>query len=197
MAGCNTFSKNEFTLFISHVDNYQYYITAQVKDEHSDPVKIYTEIYCTILEFIIRENLCIIQERIFGSLKFFSGITQIRKDLLHEKKLNTEVPFTYIEGQPYWGEGIAGIQITAISNFELREQFWTIYDNDIPCGYGWKRNNATFLFLQNIYDLRNDNKYSSREKEASNIFDKAEKILRNSGASYYNAVRTWIYKKYT
>ena len=44
------------------------------------------------------------------------------------------LPFTYIQGQPYWGEGIAGIQITAVAStsgewntndFQKRYSLWT------------------------------------------------------------------------
>jgi enamine deaminase RidA (YjgF/YER057c/UK114 family) len=71
---------------------------------------------------------------------------------------------------------------------------WTIFDHDVPCGRGWRRNGATFLMLQNIQDRRaGSRRLSPPVLQAKVMIERAERILREQGATYRDVVRTWFY----
>jgi enamine deaminase RidA (YjgF/YER057c/UK114 family) len=184
---------NGFTIFTCVLNSSQIYLTAAVTDVKADPVLLYEEIYCRMLDIILQEKAGIIQERILGSIKFYKDIICKRADLLKMKGCDTDLPFTFIEGNPCWGEGLSGIQMSAISFSEADEKVWTIYDNKLPCGRGWKKNGATYLMLQNMYGIPSDSGKDNREEQTASMFDRTQNILKDYSGSYKNVIRTWIY----
>lgn len=187
---------NEFdgyTIYTSFINNEQAYITVSVINKDLAPVLTYKEIYNRILEFLAQENLQIIQERIWGSNVLYYEILNTRSELLRRKGIDVQLPFTYVEGNPYWGEGLAGIQMNAVKISGTDEKVWTVFDENIPCGRGWIKNNTTFIMLQNISGLQPDAEYYNREEQTCRMFDKTERILRQYSGSYRNVIRTWIY----
>jgi enamine deaminase RidA (YjgF/YER057c/UK114 family) len=136
----------------------------------------------------------IVQERIFGSTCIQKEILKVREDILHNCGVYEELPITYIQGQPFWGTGFAGLQICAVKSSQPHDNVWTIYEDKIPCGRGWNRNGTTFLSLQNIHGLKeNQSMDNSREEQTGQMFDRANKLLHKHGASFQNVVRTQIY----
>jgi enamine deaminase RidA (YjgF/YER057c/UK114 family) len=178
-----------FIIYYKFINNEQVYITASITDKNINPITAFSDIYKTIVDFLKQEKMDIISDRIFGSTGFYSEIVITRKDILQHSGIDVNLPFTYIEGQPCLGEGVAGLQISAISS---GNSVTTIYENDIPVGRKWKSNGATFIMLQNLYDNKLNNRYN-REQQACRMFEKAQKILKDNSASYHNVVRTWIY----
>ncbi len=67
-------------------------------------------------------------------------------------------------------------------------------DGDIPCGRGWGKNGRTYLVLQNI-QAPNIGSFerASKSAQARLMIERAERILRENGASYKDVVRTWFY----
>lgn len=184
--------KNElFTLHTVDIKD-QCFITAAVKSKEADPLLIFSEAYSAIAQKIQISNMEFIQERIFGSVSFYDGILNARKDILKKNGFDENLPFTFIEGQPIWGAGVAGIQVTAIKSDNPEKGTWTIYDGKIPSGRAWQKSGATFIMLQNIFNVAHTNT-TSREEDSCLMFDRAERILKENGGSYRNVVRTWIY----
>lgn len=182
-----------FTLFTSIINNEQIYITVSVINKDLDPILTYREIYFKILDLLSLEDFQIVQERIWGSNRLYYEILNTRSELLSGKGIEEQIPFTYVEGNPYWGEGLAGIQMIAVKVSAANEKIWTIFDEGLPCGRGWIKNNTTFIMLQNISGLQADAEYYNREEQTSRMFDKTERILRQYSGSYRNVIRTWIY----
>ncbi|MFH1195866.1 MAG: Rid family hydrolase [bacterium] len=185
--------QESFIVYITNYNDSQFYITAQMIDAAADPVSAYIDAYSSILKIIGKENLFIVHDKIFGSSNYYKDIVNSRKELLLKNKINSELPLTFIQGNPYWGQGIAGIQIIAVSIANEDEKVWTILDGEKPCGFGWKKNGANFLMLQNICDLNNHYGENKRESQTGIMFDRAQNILHNYSGSYQNVVRTWIY----
>jgi enamine deaminase RidA (YjgF/YER057c/UK114 family) len=184
---------DSFTIYTCSLNSNQIYVTASVTDEKADPVLLYEEIYCKMLDIMLQNKAGIIQERILSSLKYYDDISGKRKKILESKGFETDLPFTFIQGNPCWGEGFSGIQMSAISFSESDEKIWTVYDNQIPCGRGWNKNGATYLMLQNIFGISSDTGKDSREEQSARMFDRTESILRYYSGSYKNVIRTWIY----
>ncbi len=187
-------SHDGFTLFITSTGEDELLITSRIENEQYQPTDITQAVYQKISEILNQSDLQIVHERIFGSNSLYVEIMQKRKDVLRKNGVPEELPVTYIQGQPVWGEGLAGVQIRAIRSNNAKDKVWTIYDQDVPCGRGWNRNGATFLMLHNIHGLNKDQAgENAREDQASRMFDWANRVLEKQGAGFQNVVRTWIY----
>jgi enamine deaminase RidA (YjgF/YER057c/UK114 family) len=131
----------------------------------------------------------IVHERIFGSLSVKTAVLRERNTAMSEWQIPADGPVTYVEGNPPWGEGLAGIIIHAVFS-DSADDIWTIMDGKSPCGRGWRRNGSTYLMLQNINGSREN---ESRPIQVRRMLDRAERILHENGASYGDVVRTWFY----
>jgi len=189
MAECTVNQYSNYKIYSRIINKDQVYITASVFEKDSNPISTVREIYSKILDILAGEKMQIVSERIFGNTKFYSDVSAIRSEVFRRYAIDENTPFTFIEGQPCWGDGIAGIQVTAVL-IQQAQDLQTIYKDEIPYGRKWKKNGATFLLLQNIY---NPVENISREKQAEGMFDIAQKLLLEHSGSYKNVVRTWIY----
>jgi enamine deaminase RidA (YjgF/YER057c/UK114 family) len=187
---------DSFTINETMIGDHQVYLTASVTGKDSNQQKICQQIYRQILEILARDKMEIVHERLFGSIALKDDILAVRNNILSRDHHEQELPFTYIQGQPHWGLGFAGVQLRAVNPVKNGDIIWTIYDGDVPCGRGWRRNGTTYLMLQNIHGLTavNEGQKDYRE-QARLMFEKANTLLVNQGASYLNVVRTWIYLK--
>lgn len=170
----------------------QAFLVASVRSP-DDGLQAARESYIHIAEALKEHQLEIVHERVFGSLSLEVSIMAARHRALLSCGIPSSNPVTYIEGNPLWGEGLAGIIIHAVSSDSV-DDVWTIMDGENPCGRGWRRNGSTYLMLQNIN--RQDD--GSRENESRplpvrRMLDRAERILHENGASYGDVVRTWFY----
>jgi len=182
-----------FIIFSRFVGKDQVYITASVTDKNADPVSTFSEMYADIIGFLKQEKMILVSERIFGSLSYYPAINNLRNSIIQNNGINAEQPFTYIQGQPCWGNGIAGIQITAIAD-EENNKVITIYENGIPVGRKWSRHGTSFIMLQSIYNsLISEKQNVNRKQQASGMFGRVQKLLNEHSAAYHNVVRTWIY----
>jgi enamine deaminase RidA (YjgF/YER057c/UK114 family) len=138
----------------------------------------------------------IVHERVFGSLSIAQEVLSARDEIFHTKKYSPTRPVTYIEGNPPWGKGLAGIVIHAVPFNGDRNTVWMIKDGDTICGRGWRRNGNTYLILQNI-QVPGDilHKGLSGSQQARIMIERAERILSEQGASYGDVIRTWVYLK--
>ena len=99
-----------------------------------------------LAKWLKRENLQIIHERIFGSLAVHRAVMDARRNLGRQSGTNEHGPVTYVQGRPVWGEGLSGVSIEAVRPWRSGDH-WTVYEDGIPCGRGWKRGGARFLML--------------------------------------------------
>ena len=135
----------------------------------------------------------IVHERIFGSLSVESSVMEARNNALKRYNVLSDNPVTYIQGNPPWGEGLAGTIIHAVLPNRLVD-VWTIMNGECPCGRGWRMNNSTYLVLQNISGKHCGSNYNgTRHLQVRHMLNRAEQILRENGASYRDVVRTWFY----
>jgi enamine deaminase RidA (YjgF/YER057c/UK114 family) len=159
------------------------FLVASVIDE-VDAATAARALYATIAGVLYDKRMKIVQERIFGSLSKEAAVLRERKAALSEQHIPEDGPFTYVEGNPPWGEGIAGVIIRAV----FANDVWTIMDGENPCGRGWIRNGSTYLMLQNI-----QGQAGTRSGQVRAMLDRAQGILRRNGATYKDVARTWLY----
>ena len=214
----------------------QAFIVASVKSP-ADAREAASLLYTQIAEVLSKRGMAGVHERIFGSLSVEHDVMSARRQAFTSFGISPENPVTYIEGNPPWGAGLAGVIIHAVKADEV----WTVMDSGVPCGRGWRRGGSTYLILQNIIygraiiptnmypkvvipaipnlfgsraSFREDQKDSGqagmtvsenpkflncrsnsipRPEQACLMIERAERILRENGASYSDVVRTWFY----
>jgi enamine deaminase RidA (YjgF/YER057c/UK114 family) len=146
--------------------------------------------YDEIARVLQNQGLTIVHERLFGSLTVKPAVLAARNAALSAASISPAGPSTYIQGQPPWGKGLAGVIIQAVTS----EEVWTIQDQGQPVGRGWRQGDATFLVLQNLQGLAvNGNGANTRPLQVQRLIRRAAKILESQGASYRDVVRTWFY----
>ena len=165
------------------------FLIASVRSS-ADAAQAAGESYVRIAEALREHHLEIVHERIFGSLFVEASVMAARHHALGTCGIASTNPVTYVEGNPTSGKGLAGIIIHAVS----ADKVWTIMDGKQPCGRGWRHNGSTYLVLQNINGKHgSSNGNGTRHLDARHMLDRAERILRENGASYRDVVRTWFY----
>jgi enamine deaminase RidA (YjgF/YER057c/UK114 family) len=168
------------------------FIVASVPGEE-DAATAARALYTMIADALCDKRMEIVQERIFGSLRVEAAVMDARREALHKPGIPANGPVTYIEGNPPWGEGLAGVIIHAVSS-DTADNVWTIMDGKKPCGRGWRRSGTTYLMLQNINgSQRSSDDNAGRTFQVRRMLDRAERILSENGASYGEVVRTWFY----
>ena len=100
--------------------------------------------YGEIARVLQDQGLTIVHERLFGSLKAKPAIMSARDAAFRASNLPGDGPFTYIQGQPPWGEGLAGVIIRAVSCRHPNDEVWTIREQGRAVGRGWRRQGAHF-----------------------------------------------------
>ena len=86
------------------------------------------------------QGLTIVHERLFGSLSVRPEVMASRAEALNARGIDSDGPLTYIQGQPPWGKGLAGVIIQAVTGNAV----WTIQDQGKAVGRGWQQGGATF-----------------------------------------------------
>jgi enamine deaminase RidA (YjgF/YER057c/UK114 family) len=187
----NTTSYRINTTFIGED---QAYLSAAVIDENADPLTVCREMYGLLTSILKQMEMQIIHEQLYGSVCIRADILKARENVMRKQGIYEEIPITYIQGHPLWGEGFAGVQIYAFRSARPEDKIWTIHDGRIPCGRGWKRRGTTFLMLQNVHGSKKESTIDNdREEQSIRMFDRANRLLLSQGATYRNVVRTWIY----
>lgn len=187
------YRNQSFTIYTSAIGKDQVYILASVNDSNADPIKTCGDIYSQIADIIKQTEIQIFQEKIFGSTYIQKDILKIRDNVFRDWGIYEELPITYIQGKPIWGEGFSGLQICALKPSRPQDKVWTIFEDGIPCGRGMNRNGTTYLSLQNIHGLEGNSNNNSRTEQVSRMFDRTDTLLRKCGATYKDVVCTRIY----
>jgi enamine deaminase RidA (YjgF/YER057c/UK114 family) len=175
-----------FEIFRSHIGPDQLYLTAAINAETIPASKSAENIYRALTAVLDSCDMRILHERIFGNLEFFEEFAGIRRRYFGFG----EGPFSYIQGQPCSGKGLAGIQIHAVKPASPNDH-WVIRQNNLPCGYGWKRGDATYICLAGIVGLEGG--AGRRQEQASWMFEKINQILAAQNIGFGNVARMWIF----
>jgi len=168
----------------------QIYLTASITSNDEQIQKTAVDAYSELAKIISEKGFKIIHERIFGSLVYENVITSTRRHIFEKSGIETNTPFTFVQGAPIDGPGLAGVQIRAFAPSAPGDYIQTIFENENPVGRKWSRNGAAFIMLQNIFGRLTQ---QDRYHQACDMFDRAQSLLHSQGIEFCNVVRTWIY----
>lgn len=171
------------------VDDKQVHIVISSNKECKDCLKFFADGYKALLSFIREHNISILHERIFGGNSYYRAVKDIRSEVLNDYKLEN-LPFTYIEGNPYWGEGIAGLNIYGVI-LDKKSSLQTVKCDSKDYGRIWQCDNEQYIVLHNL--VCKPSVTESKYEEFIGLFDCAQKILASKGFEFKNVFRTWIY----
>ena len=185
--------ENGLNLHITEASHGEVYLVATASYSIKGSLQA-VDAYTEIAKVLSRKSLAIVHERIFGSLKAEPAVRAARSEVLTAEGICPETPVTYIEGTSSCGDNLCGISIRAVSCSEKGHEVWTIRDGQIPCGRGWRRNNSTFLVLQNLQGHEGGpGSVNTPPVQTWHMLERAEHILLQQGASYHDVIRTWFY----
>ena len=182
-----------FTLSIRCAGKGQVFLVVRVA-KGVEPGAAAQAAYGEIARIVQEHGLTMVHERLFGSLSVKPTILASRAETFRTNNLPADGPFTYIQGQPPWGTGFAGVIIQAVSCRLPQEEVWTVMDQGRAVGRGWRQGETTFLLLQNLQGLAaTRHEPNDRPHQVRRMIQHAARLLERQGASYRDVVRTWFY----
>lgn len=184
------YRQDSLTLWFTRAGEDQMHVVASVTEQPQDVGRACREAYERIAEVLTGRDMQIVHERIFGSLAARATVLQARQRALRAGGMKGELPFTYVQGRPIWGDGMAGVELHAVRP-ERPDRAWTVFHDGAACGRGWERSGAKFFVLQSVRGRTGGG--ADRESQARDMFQRADAILRTQGAGYLDVVQTWIY----
>ncbi len=178
-------SNENYNLYVKSVDGKQVFITIANQNKDQNILKTASLLYKKAYEILTKYNITVFHERFFGTNKYYPDVQKIRAE---ELKLNTQDKcFSYIEGSPYWGEGISGINIHGIilSDEEIKD----VEFNGIVCGKLYKTDAVDYMLVHTVHGNKDSDYYG----QTYGMFQSMIQVLNKYDFQLKNVIRTWIY----
>jgi enamine deaminase RidA (YjgF/YER057c/UK114 family) len=171
------------------------YLTVSVGAGYASVASAARAAYGWLGKALAARKMQIVHERIFGSLACADAILGARTHALSGLAVAADGPFTYVQGQPVWGDGLAGVQLQAVRpRREKGVGVALVGAGGAPCGRAWERSGARFLILQDVHGMdEGPGQPADRRTQAERMFERAAAMLQAEAAGYADVVRTWIY----
>ena len=183
---------SNFKIFRTDIQNSYICITALVTDADADPARMAGVIYDRAAEILASAGAQIIHERMFGNIEVHKKLLEVRNQSIRRQFPEDPGLVTYIQGESCYGNPFAGIQLRGFCPSQNEEGVKIFRDGNDIRGRMWNRKGAKFLQLQSLYgEVLSSGQ--TRQKQAEEMFLKAEALLKSAGASFRDVVRTWIY----
>lgn len=178
-----------YKIYIAILGENQAYITAAVSSNNRPVAELAADVYQNLFTILQRLQMQIVHERIFADLNFEEVILSAREPFSALRDLK-DLPFTFIQGRPANGEGLAGIQIRGFRPTLKDDGVWIVQHDGATVGRKWRRNGAEFFMLQNIFG---DPAIKDQYHQSCDMYDRAQAVLCTIGMSFKSVLRTWIY----
>ena len=159
-----------------------------LKDEKDNLVK---QAYTELVDRLIRENLTLLHEKIFGTLACAPSLLAQRDQVFAEKNFTSPIVPTYVEGTPAQEAKLVGIHAIAVrssSQYPLTP-LWA--DGQVG-GYLFQGEEAEYLHLSDVGRLKSPFPVC-QEEEACATLQMAEQMLHEQSWSWRDVCRTWFY----
>jgi enamine deaminase RidA (YjgF/YER057c/UK114 family) len=179
-----------YKIYIAILGENQAYITAAVSSHQRPVAELAADVYQHLFNILQNFKMQIVHERIFADLNFEEIIAGERARSFSEFGGQKDLPYTFIQGRPAVGEGLAGIQIRGFRPTLKGDGIWPVQHDGAPVGRKWRRNGVDFFMLQNIFG---DTGIRDRYHQSCDMYDRAQAVLLEQGVSFKNVLRTWIY----
>lgn len=148
------------------------------------PVEQARQAYLALTRWASERGAIIVAERVFCTLAHANAIAAARSECCLPGAGSW--PVTYLEGGPVIGEGLAGVQITAVANAATRPVKTAEGIEGVRVTIGGM--DLLYLAGMTIRDAG-----EGLAEATYGMFHKASTALDALGAGYADVVRTWIY----
>jgi enamine deaminase RidA (YjgF/YER057c/UK114 family) len=176
------------TVKIERDDRTEWYITASPATSPlaTSPREQVRDVYACIVEKLRAERASILYERVYADRSSWDDVLAYRKESLAELVgFDGGVPSIF-DGAPCRGEGLAGVQIWAVSGPDVSP----VVENGRVCGREFRAREGSYIVLSDISSLPSLN----RREHAEQMFERAATLLDVSGYQFNTDIlRTWIY----
>ncbi|MCL2051378.1 MAG: endoribonuclease L-PSP [Lachnospiraceae bacterium] len=176
---------NDYKLLVISADNKQVFITLSNQNTEKDALEVCELFYKEIYRILNQYKISIFHERVFGSNFLYDEVCEVRCRLLKLSK--NDKAFSYVDGSPVWGSGIAGINIHGI--IEGNGILSDIIFNNKVYGKLWKREAVEYMILHSVHGKQSYSFYD----QTTQMFNEIIKILSDYHYEFHNIIRTWIY----
>jgi len=162
-------------------------------DDLSKIEKICADLY----DFILKHNIMIIYEKVFGSVSNKRALLKLRKNKLDSLGMK-EAPLTFIECKSAKGGMFSNITVFGIFVQNPKDFMITYYQDDkLPetAGTVIKCADWTAFYLCNISASGRQNDDDKNYGSYLSCLNSIPRYLRNNGLKTTDIVRTWVYLK--
>jgi len=188
MARHEILREKEVTIHIARGGPRQVFFAVDNSETQSSPTRAATVAYACIADWLDRHEMQLAHERVFGSLSAQSAVAAAREQAMSEAAIDPRPCFSYIQGHPVFGEGLAGMLIHAVKPDEGSSVSARIEEDGMAARI-WRMNGARYFQLHGVHGLSDQD----RAAQAGGMFANANEFLRREGAAYRDVIRTWIY----
>jgi len=147
--------------------------------------------YRELRSYLEQHNALMLHERIFTELDLVPQIRSARCEVLRGLEERLSAPPTYVQGLPFNGSGIAGIQAIAVRADEVSTR--VLSTDERVYGRIVEGVDARYLYLSDISSLLKNRSQLAPVEETSQTFELATQLLSAQGWSFSDVCRTWFY----
>ena len=102
-----TFLSDAMWKLADFIGDQNLYLTASVTDKPKDLKKTVADIYNELTKILLKAEMQIVHERLFGNISIKEEITNARQQVMDAAGIKDDLSLTYIEGKPCWGVGLS------------------------------------------------------------------------------------------
>lgn len=143
--------------------------------------------YEQLLSRLDSNRMQIVWEKAFGNLQCRDWVARCRKECLPEKY--SKHPFTYLEGAPVHGDGLAGITLYVIGGGEA--EYITREGRTIGAKY--HLDGSSRLYLSSSAGEDTGSAAGDFPHQFSSATQRMQDALEHAGFGWRDVVRTWFY----
>jgi enamine deaminase RidA (YjgF/YER057c/UK114 family) len=145
-------------------------------------------LYEAVATILAEKDAVLVHERVFASLSSANDLLSSRRLSCEVVGIDSNTPFTLVQGRPPWGEGVAGSLFYAVPASVACPE--TLFIGATPVGRRWSTANNDYLMLQ-----LSGNASLSKDLQIQTVglFDVAAELLVGQGFQFSDVARTWFY----
>ncbi len=145
--------------------------------------------YAELARHLAQDGARVIQEKAYGRAAAEPRVTAARREAYRARGLESDVPFTFIDGAPLDGGDFGGVQIWCVTP-RAGHRVETV----MPVGRRWSGTGFDYLCLSAVTGVDDAGRLPREAVEqAAAMFRRADAQLAGAGFSYRQVRRTWIY----
>lgn len=151
------------------------------------------QMYDAIAALLADKRAVLVHERAFASVAYANELMMARRQAFSAHGIDPDTPLSVIQGQPTWGEGIAGALLHAMPASVAQVE--TLRIHATPVGRSWSTATNDYLVLQldGMTGQASSADAHGLRLQADSLFDMTATLLAERGFAFSNVARTWFY----